>query len=177
VAKRLSGVPLRAIVGNHGAEPADIDIPSATRARVHAWAAALRARIEDPGVEVEEKGLSVSVHVRRAAEPSRAQARFARLAAALPGARVFGGHLVVNVVPEGAPTKADAVESFAAAFGGAPVLYVGDDATDEDAFRSPSVTWSVRVGRAAFSAAQFFVEDQEQVDILLQKLALASAPP
>ena len=177
VAKRLTGVPLRAIIGNHGAEPADIDITSAARARVQAWAAALRAAVEDSGVEVEDKELSVSVHVRSAADPLRAQARFARLAAALPGARVFGGHLVVNVVPEGAPTKADAVESLASAFPGSPVLYVGDDDTDEDAFRSRSVTWSVRVGRAESSAARFFVDDQAQVDTLLRTLAFAIPPP
>jgi trehalose 6-phosphate phosphatase len=172
VAPRVAGVPLRAIVGNHGAEPARMEAPSAIRARVRGWAAALRTELVEPGVSVEDKGFSVAVHVRRAAAPDLAQDRAARLAAGLAGARVFGGKCVVNVVPETAPTKADAVEAFAAEFPASPVLYVGDDETDEDAFRSPAVTWGVRVGRADRSAARFFLGGQEEIDALLRALTL-----
>jgi trehalose 6-phosphate phosphatase len=171
VAARVASVPLRAVVGNHGAEPGPDAPEPALRARVEGWLAALRAAVDEPGVVVEDKGRSLAVHVRRAARPVQALERAAAAAAALDGARVFGGKLVVNVVPEAAPTKADAVEALAAECGGAPVLYVGDDDTDEDAFRSRAVRWGVRVGRAERSAARFFVDEQAQVDRLLRVLA------
>jgi trehalose-6-phosphatase len=88
---------------------------------------------------------------------------------------VFGGKSVVNVVPEGAETKADAVERLAARFPGSPVLYVGDDETDEDAFRSRAVTWSVRVGREDASGAAYYLDDQLEVDALLRAVLFEHA--
>jgi trehalose 6-phosphate phosphatase len=49
-------------------------------------------------------------------------------------------------------------------------LYVGDDATDEDAFRSDAVRVSVRVGPAHASAARYFLRSQADIDDLLRAL-------
>lgn len=174
VAARVSGIPLRAIVGNHGAEPARMVAPAALRARVHAWAATLRGSVEHRGVEVEDKGFAVAVHLWEAADPLAARARIDSIAAVLPGARIVGGPQRVDVLPDVAPTKGDAVEAFAAEYPGAPVVYVGDDETDEDAFRSPAVAFGVRVGQAEHSAARFFVADQPGVDRVLDALLRAN---
>ena len=175
VAARLAQVPLRAIVGNHGAEPEAAAPSPSLRARVRSWAGALESGLREEGIEVENKVMSIAVHVRHAPSPDEARRRIMRLASALPGARVFGGKSVVNVVPEGAETKAGAVETLAARFPGSPVLYVGDDETDEDAFRSRAVTWSVRVGRDDLSGAVYYLDDQFEVDALLRAVLFEHA--
>jgi trehalose 6-phosphate phosphatase len=167
LAARLAGIPGLDLAGNHGAERGDGSPPPAIRAQVRAWAGALRAVVGGDGVAVEDKGYSLAVHYRRARSPEQARRRILGLAAALPGARVFGGHAVVNLAPAGAPTKADAVERFASGFPAWPVLFVGDDETDEDAFGSPVVTHPVRVGPAERTAARYHLRTQAEVDVLL----------
>jgi trehalose 6-phosphate phosphatase len=166
VLARLGNVRIHTVVGNHGAEWGRGAPPGVT-ARVAAWAAALREAVDDEGVEIEEKGLSVAVHYRRARSPDAARRRILKLAALLPGARVFGGHAVVNLTPVGGPTKADALEGFSLQLSPAPLMYLGDDETDEDAFRSPVVTYGVRVGRSEASAARYHLEHQGEIDAVL----------
>lgn len=177
LAARVAGLPLVAVVGNHGAEPEGARPLPGARARVEGWTAMLRAGLSHlPAVEVEAKGLSVAVH-HRAASPSPAElARIRTLAGALPGARVFEGEAAVNVALAESPTKAGALEALARAQNTGTVLYVGDDVDDEDAFRSKAVTFGVRVGRSERSAARWFVESQPEVDDLLRAVAAARAP-
>jgi trehalose-6-phosphatase len=52
-------------------------------------------------------------------------------------------------------------------------LYLGDDATDEDAFASDSVDVGVRVGRSPSSSASWFVASQGRVDDLLRAIVCA----
>jgi trehalose 6-phosphate phosphatase len=167
LATRLAGIPGLELVGNHGAEREAGAPPPFVRARVRAWAGALRDAAGCEGVTVEDKGYSVAVHYRRARSPVEARRRILTLAAALPGARVFGGHSVVNLAPADAPTKADAIERFASSYPPWPVLFVGDDVTDEDGFRSPVVTHPVRVGRPDLTAARYHLASQQEVDDLL----------
>jgi trehalose 6-phosphate phosphatase len=169
LAGRVDGIRLE-LAGNHGAERDGAPPSPPARAQVRAWAGALRDGTCGEGVEVEDKGLSVAVHYRRAPSPEAARRRVLHLVSLLPGARAFGGHCVVNVVPASAPTKADAVERFAARYPPWPVLYVGDDETDEDAFAARVVTHPVRVGRPERTAARFFLEDQAEVDVVLWSL-------
>jgi trehalose 6-phosphate phosphatase len=167
LATRVAGIVGLELVGNHGAEREDGALPPFVRAQVRAWAGALRDVAGCEGVAVEDKGYSVAVHYRRARSPAEARRRILALAAALPGARVFGGHSVVNLAPAGAPTKADAIERFASRYPPWPVLFVGDDVTDEDGFRSPAVTHPVRVGRPDLTAARYHLASQREVDDLL----------
>jgi trehalose 6-phosphate phosphatase len=174
VALRISRVPLVGIVGNHGAETPGAAIDGRVRARVEGWAGALLGTLSDAaGIEVEDKGLSLAVHYRRAPDPEAARRRILATAALLPRARVFGGHAVVNVCPAEVPTKGDAVESLALRLKASAVLYVGDDVTDEDAFESTAVTWPVRVGRAEDTAARYLLDRQEEMDPLLEALVTA----
>jgi trehalose-6-phosphatase len=53
------------------------------------------------------------------------------------------------------------------------VLYIGDDRTDEDVFRSSLIDVAVRVGRTARSAAEWYVPRQASIDELLRALLAA----
>jgi trehalose 6-phosphate phosphatase len=174
LAPRLEGIPLLAFVGNHGAEAGFGPVDRSPRPVVAEWVEELRVRLGDlPGVEIEDKGLSIAIHYRRAPDPEAA-GRLVRAAAdALEGVRVFGGHAVVNVAPSDALDKGGAVGEILHRIGWRQAAYVGDDVTDEDAFTAEGVTVSVRVGRAERSAARWFLEAQAEIDGLLRALVAA----
>jgi trehalose 6-phosphate phosphatase len=171
VRARVRGVGVRWVIGNHGLEPG----PRLTRFedQVEAAEEALRVLLSMPGVDVENKRYSLAVHYRRSRQ--KAQARRAILAAAsqLPAPfRTIGGKLVVNLVPEGAANKGDALLLLREQAGADTALYVGDDVTDEDVFRldQPGRLVTVRVGLSKSSAASYFLRDQREIDRLLRAL-------
>ncbi len=173
----FAGVPVRWLVGNHGAEGLGAAPPD--RGRIAAWRRALRAVAREvPGVDVEDKGGSLSVHYRGAPDGRRARAAVLRVAGRQPGARLVPGKRVVNLVPREAPDKGAALAALVARARPEVVLFAGDDVTDEDAFRRPlGVTRiTVRVGRARATAAGYFLAGQGAVDRLLRALRDARAP-
>jgi trehalose 6-phosphate phosphatase len=174
VLARLEGVPLLAVVGNHGAEPGFGPVDRTLRGMVEGWIARVGPRVSEiEGAFLEDKRFSIAIHYRSAA--ARSAARRAVLAAVrdLPGARVFGGHAVVNAVPVGSHDKGMAIGRLLQRLDRRAALYVGDDATDEDAFSSRHVAVSIRVGRTHRSAARYYVPGQSDVDELLRKLVRA----
>jgi trehalose 6-phosphate phosphatase len=175
VLERIGRVPLVAVFGNHGVE-ASADPPSPDlKARVAAWAEEIRA-VTTPGeVQIEDKGHSLAVHYRRARRPEEEASRVRALARGFPGARLLEGHAALNVVPLEAPGKDGAVRALGRLFPGRPLLFLGDDVVDEDAFRCPQVTWPVRVGHTRNTDAGYFLGKQRDVDQLLQALLAARA--
>lgn len=172
VAARLAGIPLFAVVGCHGAEPGRGPRDRSARARVLGWKRILQGELGlVPGVDLEDKGFSIAVHYRQV--PSRAAARWLLRESAplLEGARIHAGRGVVNVAPGDGPDKGSALAEVLRRAGPRPVLYVGDDATDEAAFRAADV--AVRVGRTARSAARWYVPRQREIDGLLRALVAA----
>jgi trehalose 6-phosphate phosphatase len=160
---RLQGLPLAAIIGNHGAEPDEPTGPQAQlRSLVAGWLAAvanLGAQVE--GAVVEDKGLSLSVHYRGARDPAVAARRLRRILGRLSGARLVGGKRVFNLVPASAPNKGTAFDRLRALHGREAALFVGDDLTDEDVFercRWTSGALGIRVGRSATSAARYYLK-------------------
>ena len=171
---RVASLPLVAIVGNHGAEAGHGPVDRSVRASVAGWRRAAGAMLRGvEGIELEDKGLSLAIHYRRAAARDAAERTALEAARALRGARVFGGHAVVNVVPRGEHDKGEALSRLVSRLGTSGALYVGDDATDEDAFRSAAAGVSVRVGHENASAASHFVASQAHVDELLRALVRA----
>lgn len=171
---RLAGIPLQAIVGNHGAEAGCGPVDRELRRQVGEWARTLASALGCVrGIDVEDKGLSVAVHYRRA--PFRAAARRAIHGAMelLDGARVFDGRAVVNAVPADAHDKGKAVSKLLARLGCSTALYVGDDTTDEDAFCNDRIAVGVRVGRTHLSAAKYYLPTQNCIDDLLRALVRA----
>jgi len=172
---RLEGVPLRWVVGSHGAEwPGEERAHRAWRRRVAGWRTRLAARLAGAeGVEIEAKPLSLTVHYRRSRDPRRALARIEQAIADLPGVTVVRGKKVVNLLPEGAGDKGTALQRLVGLAEAERVLFVGDDVTDEAAFGArlgvPAVM--VRVGRSATSLAGAWVRRRPDVDLLLERLA------
>jgi trehalose 6-phosphate phosphatase len=171
IADRLSGIPVWHVFGNHGLESGSHQPhPAAqTRAWVHQLEHELAAH---PGVEIEDKGLTVTVHYRRAAHRPEAIAAIDSATRRLHGARVLGGNEAVNLLPSGAGDKGMALCDARRAFACETAIYVGDDATDEDAFEAcdPHQVLGIRIGAAAVSSARYHVDSQADVDALLETL-------
>jgi trehalose 6-phosphate phosphatase len=99
------------------------------------------ARAHDPaasitGATVEDKGVSVAVHVRRTADPAAAAAELRpafRALASEHGLAMFEGKLVIELAPPGA-RKGGAVAALLERTGPSAALYAGDDAEDAAAF-------------------------------------------
>lgn len=139
----IDGVPY---AGNHGME---IEGPNVHR--VHPEAAAARPALTDvrdriserlagiDGVIVEDKGLTLSIHYRLVSRDRVQEVREA-VHEACSGAeslRVTEGKEVLEIRPRVDWDKGKAVEFLLDHFEpapGVPVLYIGDDTTDEDAF-------------------------------------------
>jgi trehalose 6-phosphate phosphatase len=96
-----------------------------------------RAAAAVPEAWVEDKGVSVAVHYRQAADPQRARAALMsglEPVAAAAGMAVVEGKMVLEVVPADRPMKGGAVERIVGEAGLEAVLYAGDDLADLDAF-------------------------------------------
>lgn len=135
--------------GNHGLE---IDGPDVHR--VHAEAVAVRGSLARlaraltnelsaiDGVVVEDKTLTLSVHFRMVddeAESERVRATVRACAATYNGMRLTDGKKVVEIRPDVDWHKGRAFrflrETLEKSFGRGPAIFIGDDRTDEDAFR------------------------------------------
>ena len=129
-----------------------------------------------PGVEVESKVLTASVHFRRAA-PNRLEEIQKTVQDALaPLASLFQvtqGLQVFEIRPRVNWHKGRAIRWIREALGrrDALCLYIGDDLTDEDAFRALPEGITIRVGRTSGTCAQYYLELQESVQEFLQWLA------
>jgi trehalose 6-phosphate phosphatase len=188
-AREKVGIEEIAYAGNHGME---IEGPGIHR--IHEGAAAARPALERvarrvqeaidgvQGAFVEDKGLTLSVHFRMAEAEAVPRVREAVNAAAKEeeGLRVTAGKMVLEVRPRVDWHKGRAVEFLLdtlAPHEGTPVLYLGDDTTDEDAFRALSnregiLGEGVRIGRPEeATAARSVLESPMEVPEFLRRLA------
>jgi len=90
-----------------------------------------------PEAWVEDKGVSIAVHYRQAADPGAARA--ALLVALQPvasgaGLELIEGKMVLELVPPDRPMKGGAVERLVGEQALEALLYAGDDHADLDAF-------------------------------------------
>jgi trehalose 6-phosphate phosphatase len=171
VVSRLTEIPLRRVLGNHGIEPSS-SLPAARRA-VRRWLACLKPRLEGvAGIVFDNKGATLAIHYRKSRNRPAALKEILAATADLAEARVLQGLLVVDLLPVGAPNKATALQSELRRLRCTSALYLGDDKTDEDVFalsrRLPLL--AVRVGRKARSLAPYYLASQADVDALLVKL-------
>ncbi len=172
VLRRLDGVRLRLVIGNHGLEPMRASGDFARTVR--RWVAMLSARLRGlPGVDIEDKRVSLSIHYRRSRRKKQALATIREASAELAGARTIEGKLVVNLLPPNAPHKGLAVQRARDSLCCDTALYVGDDDTDEDVFslKEPGQLLGIRVGVSSESSAPYFIRGQAQIDTLLLELA------
>ncbi len=169
------------IVGNHGAED-EFDGPDprvvATLAEFRELARRVEPMLNEAGATIEDKGASIAIHYRMAANPARAREAIASLRDELPPEIVFeSGKRVVNVLVEGAPDKGDAMARLTARYGTDAGFYIGDDTNDEPAFERAGPDWvTVRVGpRLDHSHARYYLNEQVEVDDVL-RLMLQARP-
>jgi trehalose 6-phosphate phosphatase len=176
--RRVAGVPLQEVIGNHGAEDAAGD-RLARGAPSRRWRRELEPVVAaHPGVFIEDKKFSLSIHYRQSRHKKRARAAILATVAEIgrrEAVRVMGGKQVVNLLPEGAPHKGIALERARARLGCDTALYVGDDETDEDVFAldQPGRLLGVRVGERAASHADYYLRGQREIDALLRTLIQA----
>ena len=169
--RRMRGVGVFEVVGNHGVEPRHIS--ERFIAVVQRWMPLLRARVEPmQGVVLEDKIYSVAVHYRKSVNKKLVRAAILEAAASLGDVRIVGGKQVVNLLPKGAPDKGTALERERERLCCDTAIYVGDDETDEDVFAldQPTRLLSIRVGEKRTSAAKYCLSDQRAIDSLLRVL-------
>lgn len=168
------------VVGNHGLEgvPGWDDQSERYRQRSLAWmkqlGGLLSERFPDPGIMIENKQFSISLHYRMARDPVVAERTLNTLLEELtPPPRVIGGKYVFNLIAEDACHKGLALDRLMKTCGARTAIYVGDDVTDEDVFRMRlRDVLSVRVERHEESAADFFIARLEDMNQLLDELAI-----
>jgi trehalose-phosphatase len=171
IARRVARIPVWHVFGNHGLESSSAGSRPNTQTR--GWVAHLTEALRDqPGVRIEDKGLTVTVHYRGAPDRTAAIDAIRAALRGLPGARIVGGKEAVNLLPFGAAGKGVALRDALRMFACDAAVYVGDDATDEDAFRAaaPDQLLAIRVGAAPQSGAPYHLASQPDIDLLLASL-------
>jgi trehalose 6-phosphate phosphatase len=164
------------VIGNHGAE--DPMSPAAPGMERMLDALRLRLRADrtflaKEGIYVEDKGLSMALHYRLAKDRNRAALMICTLLDDFSAnLNVFGGKMVVNVLPRGADDKGQALLKLMDRAKRDAVIYVGDDVNDEPAFACAAPRGlSVRIGRDhAGSKAQFFLDATADVPMMLDMM-------
>jgi trehalose 6-phosphate phosphatase len=175
--RRLIRLQAIGLIANHGMEMA-----ANGRLWVHPQAAAARPALRNvlaklraaaasyPRLLIEDKGVTASIHLRRL--DRRHVPAVERLVAGAVRAedgrfRLTRGKEVLEIRPDVDWDKGRAVLDFRTLMGLPPrrtAIYIGDDRTDEDAFRAlgPDAL-TFRVGPAGRSAARFRLVDVERV--------------
>jgi trehalose 6-phosphate phosphatase len=128
-------------VGNHGFERwRDNQIEVAPEAQAHrpALEAALEALRDQqqPGMLIEDKGATISVHYRQTTDPEAVKAAFLPIAdqiAKQHSLNLFHGRMVFELRPPVEINKGIALEQLITQYHLDAAIYMGDDTTDADA--------------------------------------------
>jgi trehalose 6-phosphate phosphatase len=167
--------------GNHGLEIESDTVcfrePQAESLRLELRALILQLELALSGTDgtlIEQKGLSASVHYRQVNEALREWVRHT-VQQTVERSRSFScrdGKMVVEVRPAIDWHKGHAVQWILDRVlpPGALPIYIGDDATDEDAFFLVADGITIRVGEAAESYAAYSAPDLDAVRNFLSKL-------
>ncbi len=178
---RINGAAAH-LVGNHGLEGLHTSPLVMQQALdcCQAWKRTVgkfQESLDQAGVVVEDKTYSLTFHYRQACSVQAAREAIFRVIPHLgPTPRLVLGKSVVNVIPPGTPHKGAALLELMHQLKSSTALYVGDDDTDEDVFSLPDERIvSVRIGKKAVSAADYYLERQSEITTLLTYLAQAYA--
>lgn len=148
-ARRMVGIPQMTYIGNHGME---LLAPRARKPEVAAEARAYEGAIADVLHEArarlgghegkllfENKGVTASIHYRLASDAEATRAAIRRALDPLARRRqlrITEGRMVVEIRPRVELDKGTSVRALVERHALACALYLGDDRTDEDAFRA-----------------------------------------
>ena len=147
-ARQMVGVDGLTYVGNHGLEiwsehGAEL-VPEARPwvPRLAAVVEQIRREYAEPGVLIENKGATASLHYRLTAHPQRTRRELLEILsrrAITSGLRIEEGRMVINLLPPLMVTKGSAVSWLVRRHQLDRLVYLGDDVTDAHAFRALSV--------------------------------------
>lgn len=165
--------------GNHGFE---IEGPGIFYIEPHADALAPElARLCDqlagnlariPGAYVEYKRLTASVHFRNVRpELEGAVSGVVHRIAADPRFAISNGNKIFDIRPRLDWNKGTVVQILRKRTQPRRTIYIGDDRTDEDAFRALPCSITIRVGDSAPTAARYRLRDPADVSAFLSRLA------
>jgi trehalose 6-phosphate synthase/phosphatase len=175
------------LVAEHGAREWSADRPAwqlVEAPPAEDWRDQIRPILESyvdrtPGSYLEEKGLSLAWHYRRA-EPELASLRTRELLENLEGTiantplQVLRGSKVIEVKLSNISKGRAAARRLSGGDGYDFVLALGDDVTDEDMFAAlPENGWAIKVGHVLPSNARFSLSSPAEVRELLSDLAAA----
>lgn len=180
----LGDVEIDFLIGNHGLDHGDASHPELLRAQdwVAQWLTQLQAQpLEDakdgmarywnagvinvPGVWIEDKRYTLTLHYRSAANPDQAMAAIgAALSRLHPAPHIGGGKMVFNLFPSTEVNKGSALLRLMAEQGFDNAIFFGDDDTDEDVFRleHPNIL-GIRVGPHPESLAHYYLLRQRDM--------------
>ncbi len=171
--------------GNHGLEiqGCGIDFMEPLARERAAALQALLAEVREPlltirGVELEDKGLSASIHFRKAPEARDEVFRILTPRIDNDVFRVRAGKMVAEILPRAGgneageghtPGKGAALRYIRSSLtqpgssAGDLTICAGDDATDEDLFEAADGGISIKVGEQGPTSAAYFVRSTEQM--------------
>jgi trehalose 6-phosphate phosphatase len=146
-AERIVGVPGARYVGNHGLE---LD------AHALELVPAIEAFRDSVGLDVEDKGLTLTYHFRAAEDEEAARAGLEEVATRARAAGLIPrwGRKVLEIRPDVKADKGTAVLALIRESGAERALYAGDDATDLDAFSALADSGLDHVVRIAVDSAE-----------------------
>jgi len=169
-----------ALVGNHGAEYAvdgrrwQESLPPGADLAMHRWRQALTERIRRmPGVILEDKGLSLTVHVRQAHPSDRPRVAhlLRELEADSQALTVRTALEAWEIRPREGPTKAEAIRTLLTLWNQTwPGAIFGDDWTDEDGFRAFPQALTVIVGPRRPTEARYRIASARVLRAMLEAL-------
>ena len=171
------GVNTLRFIGLHGAERDDKKM-KISRAAAGILARAQRGARQQisslRGMRIEDKGMSFAVHYREASPPVARAAKSHLLDVVAPEQktlRILDGAMVWEVLPNEICGKGGAVRELLGELPrGTPAIYIGDDGTDESAFRALDDQITIRVGKPQGSAAKYYLRDPGEVIRFLLRL-------
>jgi len=138
---------------------------------VREWVRNLKLALQGmPGVLVEDKKISMTVHFRNSPQRIRARRKImARIKLLKPGPRVVFGKAVFNLLPSRKINKGTALLAVMKEDRCSKSFFIGDDVTDEDVFdlRQKNI-FTVRVGRSSKTSAKYYIRSQSEVLRLLK---------
>jgi len=171
------GVEALHFIGLHGAErerKTTKITKAAARILARAQHGARKSMSAMRGMRIEDKGMSFAVHYREASPPIARAAKSCLLEVVEPlqkTLKVLDGAMVWEVLPHEIQGKGGAVRELLSELPpGTPAIYIGDDGTDESAFRALGDQITIRVGKPQGSAAKYYVRDPGEVIRFLLRL-------
>jgi len=173
-------VPVRGIrlLGLHGWEGRRVPLLRAERGLLREAREVLKRRLSSlPEIRLEDKGLALAVHY-RAASPRAVRVGRVIVGKVLgdlkPRIHMLRGHKVWELLPRQIAGKGASVLALLSRLPEPTLaIFVGDDATDESAFRALPGGLTIRVGKRPRTSARFLLDSPEEVKLFLLRLGAA----